>query len=53
MVEDVTLRNTVLRREDNSLVFVPNSRVMEHPLSNMTTRDKRLLEIRVRVGHST
>lgn len=53
VVHAVTLRYTTLRREDNSLVTVPNSRILEQPVANYSKRETRLLEIRLRVKPTT
>jgi small-conductance mechanosensitive channel len=49
----ITLRSTALQRADNSIVFVPNSRVMEQPLTNLSRRRSRLIEIRVQLSRKT
>lgn len=49
----ITLRATTLQRADNSIVFVPNSRVMEQPLTNLSRRRSRLIEIRVQLSRKT
>ena len=53
VVHAVTLRHTTLRREDNSLVTVPNSRILEQPVANYSKRETRLLEIRLKVRPDT
>mmetsp|Transcript_19599 Transcript_19599/g.25413 ORF Transcript_19599/g.25413 Transcript_19599/m.25413 type:complete len:453 (+) Transcript_19599:120-1478(+) len=52
-VVGVTLRHTKVRRADNAIVYVPNSRVLEHPVANYSDRESRLLEIRLKISQDT
>jgi len=47
MVDDITLRTTTLRREDDSVVYIPNSRMMDQVVTNCSARRHRLLEVRI------
>jgi len=52
-VQSIDLRSTILLRPDNSLVYVPNARVMEQSVVNLSHRKKRLLEVRIQLSRST
>ena len=52
-VTNVTLRITTIQRADKSLAFIPNSRIMQQPVFNLSRRKLRRLEIRVQLSHKT
>jgi small-conductance mechanosensitive channel len=52
-VEAITLRTTTLRRDDHSVAYVPNSRMMDQPVTNCSARRHRLLEVRVALDRET
>lgn len=44
-VENITLRNTVIRKLNNSLVTIPNSRITVEPITNYTAIESRRVEM--------
>jgi len=52
-VRSITLRTTVMERPDKSLVYIPNSRVLDQPVANFSRRKTRLLEVRMRLSPKT
>mmetsp|Transcript_15092 Transcript_15092/g.24527 ORF Transcript_15092/g.24527 Transcript_15092/m.24527 type:complete len:500 (-) Transcript_15092:101-1600(-) len=52
-VTSITLRATQILRRDKSIVYIPNGRVLEQPLSNYSRRKKRLISIRMQLSHYT
>eukprot|EP00924_Labyrinthula_sp_SR-Ha-C_P006337 snap_masked-scaffold_31-processed-gene-3.20-mRNA-1 protein AED:1.00 eAED:1.00 QI:0/0/0/0/1/1/6/0/416 len=48
-VSEVTLRYTRLTKHDKTSVFIPNSRVLEQPVVNLSRRKTRLLQVKVSV----
>lgn len=52
-VLDITLRTTKLQRPDKSIVYIPNSRVLEQPVINFSRGTTRLLEVRMKLSPET
>ncbi|GBG25507.1 Small-conductance mechanosensitive channel [Hondaea fermentalgiana] len=52
-VLDITLRTTKLQRPDKSIIYVPNSRVLEQPVTNFSRGSTRLLEVRMKLSPET
>lgn len=44
-VEDVTIRNTILRTVDGELVVMPNSKIYKNPVDILTNQDRRRITV--------
>lgn len=53
VVKDMTLRSTTLERDDNSLCFVPNGRLLEQPVVNFSRRKQDVVQIRIKLDTTT
>ncbi len=53
-VRKVTIRNTVVQTRDNATLFIPNSDLITHQLTNWSHRDRRVVrEVLVGVAYGT
>lgn len=53
VVESISFRSTNVRTFTQSLVYIPNSIIVNTPIQNFTNRDRRRLEITLGVTYST
>ncbi len=54
VVEDITLRHTVIRDYENRRIIIPNSAISDYNITNSTIRDERIRKrIEVDVAYST
>jgi len=53
VVESITLRSTVLRLDDRSISYVPNTKLTEQEVLNGSRRSQRLIRARFRVATDT
>ena len=51
MVEEVRIFNTVMRTGDNREIIVPNSHIYSGPITNVSARDTRRIDIVFGIGY--
>lgn len=52
-VEDITMRSTRIRKLDDSIIIVPNSRLADSSISNYARLTKKLVEFQIGILYST
>jgi MscS family membrane protein len=52
VVKEITLRTTIIETADKSLFIIPNGRLLELPVSNLSNREKNILVIRVSLDNT-
>ena len=51
-VTNITLRTTKILRADNSIAIIPNSRLLEQPVANLSQRDMNVIVLRTPLDHT-
>jgi len=46
-VEDITMRSTQVRTVQDTVIIVPNSKLVDEPITNCSLRDKRLVDFKI------
>jgi small-conductance mechanosensitive channel len=52
-VEAITLRTTTLKRDDDSVAYIPNSRMMDLPVTNCSARRHRVLQVTIALDRNS
>ena len=53
VVTNITLRSTKIIRSDNSVAIIPNSRLLEQPVANLSQRDCNVIVLKTLIDHHT
>jgi len=53
VVTNITLRTTKIIRQDNSVAVIPNGRLLEQPVANLSQRDTNVIVLKTPLDHNT